>query len=106
MLINVTDKQYQSLLSVVDVLRNNQSQFDQILDEGDFYQSTIGETITDEVLDSLSTLLRAISIKKQAIKPLETGRLVTDGSVQITEQDKELAKLKYKQTDDLDLSDF
>lgn len=84
MLINVTDKQYQSLLSVVDVLRNNPSISEQ-LDEGDFYQSTIGETITDEVLDSLSTLLRAISIKKQAIKPKETHHLLPD---------------------DLDLSDF
>ena len=64
MVINVTEKQYQSLLSVVDVLRNNQYQLDCILDEGDFYQSTIGETITDEVLDSLSTLLRTYSIKK------------------------------------------
>lgn len=85
MLINVTDKQYQSLLSVVDVLKNNQCQLNQILDEGDFYQSTIGETITDEVLDSLSTLLRTISVKKQAIEPLETHHLLPD---------------------DLDLSDF
>lgn len=85
MLINVTEKQYQSLLSVVDVLKNNKSQLNQILDKGDFNQSTIGETITGEVLDSLSTLLRAISIKKQAIEPLETHHLLPD---------------------DLDLSDF
>ena len=85
MLINVTDKQYQSLLSVVDVLRYNRDQLDCILNEGDFYQSTIGETITDEVLESLSTLLREISMKKQAIKPLETHHLLPD---------------------DLDLSDF
>lgn len=78
MLINVTDKQYQSLLSVVDVLRNNQNQFDWVMDEGDFYQSAISETITDEVLDSLSTLLREISIKKQAIEPLETHHLLPD----------------------------
>lgn len=78
MLINVTEKQYQSLLSVVDVLRNNQSQLDSVLDEGDFYQSTIGETITDEVLDSLSTLLRAYSIKKQAIEPKEIHHLLPD----------------------------
>lgn len=68
MQINITDKQYESLLSVVDVLRNNQNQFDWVFDEGDSYQSTISETITDEVLDNLSSLLRQISTMRRAVK--------------------------------------